>query len=324
VNVLLALDPQRAARGRDVFSRQPYEVRFDFQGVTAGVATNSRFLVDHLRLGYGSFEASKANSLEVAILGLEAGTDGFERSFATLLPGRSAREHVVVPMQGELIYLLGDRASLAYYTTMNLFGGVVARLRERYTCLHAASVSRRQRGVILCGAARCGKTSLTATMILQGFDYSSDDVTLIERESLEVAAFPRALNIREESPELSPALIAGARRIGRFAIADQERLIVDLGRPMPASVEPVAVCFPDYSTDALAEVRPVTKAEALLQLMRHRFHPLGTHADSALAADFDALGRLAEHCACYALTFSDPVAASQLIARELLETDCHA
>ncbi len=317
MHLLLTLDARRVARARPLVFQQPFHVGLDFHGVTAILATNSPYLVEHVRLGYGHFEALPAERPDITLLALEVGQERFEASFGFLLPERKAQDDVVVPLEGDLIFLLRDRPSTAYYTTMNLFGGVMARLRHRYTCLHAASVSREDRAAILCGAARCGKTSLTMNLVSQGFDYSSDDVTLLERKSLQVAAFPRAINVREEYQELAPALLADARRVGRFEIADQKRLIVDLGMSVPESVSPRIVCFPRYRPDQPAELRRLDKAEAFAGLMQNRFHPIGAQLDSEIAKDFDTLGRLTERCACYSLPFSDPMDASRLIAEQL-------
>jgi len=320
VHLLLTLDAGRAACARALVPQQPFHVGLDFHGVTAVLATNSGYLVEHIRLGYGYFEAQPAEKPDITVLSLEDGKEHFEASFVSLLPGRKVQHNVVVPLEGELIFLLRDRPSMAYYTTMNLFDGLVVRLRCYYTCLHAATVSSDARAVILCGAARCGKTSLTANLVARGFDYSADDVTLLERKGLAVAAFPRAINVREEYQELAPVLLAGARRIGRFKIADQERLIVDLGRSAPESVAPSIVCFPRYRPSQPTELRRLDEAEALVGLMQNRFHPLSDQLDSNIAADFDTLGRLVERCACYSLLFSDPMAASNLIAEHLLES----
>jgi hypothetical protein len=318
MHLLLTLDPDRAVRGQVLASEQPFQVGLNFHGVSVRLATNSRYLTEHVRLGYGYFEVPVVKSPCISLLALEAGEDGFDTSFDFLLPGRSNRNHVVMSLEGELIYLIRDRETMAYYTTMNLFGSVVALLRQKYACVHAATISRGERGVILCGAARCGKTSLTANLITQGFDYSSDDVTLLSRETLQVAPFPRAINVREECHEMTPVLLAGARRIGRFRIADQERLIVDLGRPVPGSVVVTGVCFPRFCPDESTELRPLEKAEAFTGLMQNRFHPMGERIDTEIAADFDSLGKLAERCVCYSLVFSDPVVASHIIAERML------
>jgi hypothetical protein len=318
VKQLFRLDAKRADRACALLPLQAHQLRLDFHGVTVGLATNSKYLADHVRLGYGLFESPAEGTPDVQILTLEAGVEGTDTSLARLFPERVVRDHLVLPTHGDLVYVLRDRELMAYYTTMSLFSSVVISLRRRYACVHAATVSRDGRAVILCGAARCGKTSLTALLIARGYDYSSDDVTLLGRDSLEVMPFPRALNVRDEYFELMPALLAGARRVGRFRVADQERLIVELSKPARESVQPAAVCFPSYDTGQVAELTELSKADAVAGLMQNRFHPLGEQADSEIGLDLSALAELAERCACYRLRFSDPVAASDLVAERLL------
>jgi hypothetical protein len=321
MNLLLALDEKRAVCARSLVFRQPLHFWMDFHGVIALLATNSSKLVEHVRLGYGYFETQPVAKPDITLLSLEAGQEGFGESFSSLLPGRKAEDNVVVHLEGSLIFLLRDLPSTAYYTTMNLFGGVMTLLRQRYTCLHAASVSREDHAAILCGAAHCGKTSLTTNLISRGFSYGSDDVTLLDHENLRIAAFPRAINVREDDHELDPVLLANARRVGRFEIADQKRLMVDLGLQVPGSVTPEIICFPRYRPDEQAVLRRMGRSDAFVGLMENRFHPIGDQWDTEIGKDFETLGRLAEQCACYSLTFSDPEDAGRLIAEQLMNGD---
>jgi hypothetical protein len=146
-------------------------------------------------------------------------------------------------------------------------------------------------------------------------------VTLLDHETLRIAAFPRAINVREDDLEMDPALLADARRVGRFGIADQKRLMVDLGLQVPESMTPRILCFPRYSEDEQAGLHRMETADAFVGLIENRFHPLGDLGDAEIGKDFDTLGRLAEQCACYRLTFSDPKDASRLIAEQLVNGD---
>lgn len=318
MRALLALDSERAKRGRRLADTQPHRVHLEFHGVHADVATNSTYLAEHVRLGYGRFESTERAGVGFRLLALEARADVLDSELAAVLPGLTLGNHIVMSLPGDLIYLLADRETAAYYTTMNLFGGVMRRLKSRFVSLHAATVVSGMRAVLLCGAARCGKTSVTVSLLARGYDYSSDDVTLVDRRTLRVAAFPRALNLRDESTEVAPSLMLAAKRVGYFRIADQERLMVDLGLPMPGEVEPKAVCFPRFDRSEKTRLVPLHAPEALMALMEHRFHPIGPNVDPFLAADFDVLGRLVEQCPCYLLHFSDPTTAGALLAAELL------
>jgi len=317
MHLLLTLDEKRAAGARSLVSRQPIRTGLDFHGVTVLLATNSENVAEHVRLGYGCFETQPPKNPDITLLVLEAGREGFLESFGTLLPGRKPEDHIVVHVEGRLIFLLRDMPSTAYYTTMNLFGAVMTLLKPRYTCLHAASVSNGARAAILCGAAHCGKTSLTTNLIAQGFSYGSDDVTLLDHKTLAVAAFPRAINVREDDLELDPALLADARRVGRFEIADQKRLMVDLGLQVPESMIPEMIFFPRFQENGKADLQRMDTADVFVGLIENRFHPIGDQWDTEIGTDFDTLGRLAEQCACYSLTFSDPKEASRLIAHHL-------
>ena len=318
MNLLLTLDAERARRARELGPRQHLHVRLDFHGVATRLDTNSSYLADHYRLGYGFFEAPPppAGEPHLSQLALEAGGPRYRESFETLLPGREDREdneHLLVPMQSELIYLIRGLPLLAYYAVNTLFGQVVSLLRDRFACLHAATVSRDGDGLMLCGAARCGKTVLTVLLLQQGLKFSSDDVSLLERDSLEVLPFPRALNIREEYAEIAAPVLESARRVRRYGVADQVRLLADLAQPAPDNVEPRIVCFPRYLPGRETNLQRVPPAEGLVTLMRHRFHPPPPQPREHDASDFEALSRLLGRADCFKLVFSDPVEASKLL-----------
>lgn len=319
MHLLLALDAARATRARELAARQVLQVQFDFYGVKVQVHTNSSYLADHLRLGYGFFEVRDGGAPHLSLLALEASEAHYAESVETLLPGREAGDHILVPMQMGLIFVLRGRSLLAFYTVTTLFGQVVARLRQRFVCLHAATLAHEGRGLILCGGARCGKSVLTVLLLEQAVGYTSDDVTLLTRGRLEVVPFPRAINIRNDYLPLVAPLLARARRVRRFHVADQERLLVDVAHEVPDKVEPWVICLPRYEPERKAEIQPLSPAVALAGLMHHRFHPLGHPFDDHIADDFETLSRLISQVSCFSLVFSDPVKAALLLKELLLQ-----
>ena len=266
-----------------------------------------------MKLGYGYFETNENSEPEISLLALEAGEANDEEDFKSLLPGRSVEDHVLVPLELELIYLLHSRSLLAFYVTNTLIGQVMASLQNRFACLHAATASRDGRGLMLCGAARCGKTVLSLLLLQNGFALSSDDVTLVSRSSMKVVPFPRAINIREEYAELVGPILEGARRVRSFSVADQERLLVDTAQPAPNKVGVNFVCFPSYAEGRETELHQVSPAEGLVALMQNRFYPLGNELPDYEAVDFEMLSRLLVQVSCFRLVFSDPKEACQAL-----------
>jgi hypothetical protein len=83
---------------------------------------------------------------------------------------------------------------------------------------HAGVVSRGQRGLLICGPAGFGKTSLILELALRGFGFLSDDYAPVALDSGLVAPFPRSMGI-----VASPRNAAGRlRRVPR-----SKRLLFD-------------------------------------------------------------------------------------------------
>ena len=313
MNLLYSIDDHRSAQVQELEGRQALHVKFDFHGVRAVIYTNSSYIRDHMRLGYSFFETEALGEPHISLLALEAGEPLFAESLASLFPDRKMDDHVLVAQQLGLIFTLRTPPLLAYYTVKNLFSQVVFLLRKRFVALHAATLSCDGRGLILCGAARCGKTLLSTLLLEQDCSYSSDDVTLITMGSLKVAPFPRALTIREEYESLVAPLLAGARQVKRFKIADQERLLVALDRPVPEEVDPQVICLPNYEPNGKTRLYAMSPAIMLAALMHHRFYPLTGSLEEYDHEDFDLFSRLLERVACYQLVYADPQEAAHIL-----------
>jgi hypothetical protein len=313
MKLILSLDKSRLRKLSKLEKRQPLRVSLDFHGVRTQVYTNSTYLADHLRLGYRYFESNHEDRPHLDLLALEAGQPRFQESVGYLIPDRAVRDHLLVARNLGLIFVLRDPPLLAYYTVKALFSQALFLLRRRFLGLHAATLAYDGRGLILCGAARCGKTILTTLLMDLDLSYSSDDVTLLTKRSLKVVPFPRALTIREEYRELLGPILSMARKVQRFRIADQDRLLVDLIHRVPGEVEPSVVCLPRYEPSKSTRLIPASPSTAFIALIRNRFHPLVGTLDEYESEDFEILSRLVDRVSCFRLDYSDPVEAASAL-----------
>lgn len=64
------------------------------------------------------------------------------------------------------------------------------------TAFHSAALSRRGHGLLLPGQSGAGKSSLTAWLACNGFDYLSDELSFIAAGSFTIEAFTRPINIK--------------------------------------------------------------------------------------------------------------------------------
>ena len=98
-------------------------------------------------------------------------------------------------IDGELYCEVDSLGSLA----SALLEQTLFRLSDRSTgglLLHAAAVSRGSRCILLPGTSGAGKSSLTAWLLKQGFEYLTDELVYVPFGSLSVQPFTRPLALK--------------------------------------------------------------------------------------------------------------------------------
>ena len=98
-------------------------------------------------------------------------------------------------LDGDLIYQLSDR--LLYH---------LADRNKSAHCLHAAAVSKNGKAIVMPANSGEGKSSFTAWLVANGFEYLSDEVALINSASL-VAGVPRPIQIKADGMNAIMSLV---------------------------------------------------------------------------------------------------------------------
>jgi hypothetical protein len=138
--------------------------------------------------------------------------------------------------------------------------------------VHAGVVGDGQRCLLLPAASGSGKSSLTTALCHLGLDYLSDEVALIEPDTFRVRSIPLSLCVKDSGWSL-----AARYRPDVWTLATHQRgdgKVVrylppplskgfDPGRSYPAS----HLVFPRYDPEAVTELRPIARVEALRRLM---------------------------------------------------------
>jgi Coenzyme PQQ synthesis protein D (PqqD) len=155
--------------------------------------------------------------------------------------------------------------------------GIVSMLairRHRFVfALHAGGVALDDKAMLLVGRSRSGKTTLTAALLALGWDYLSDDMILMERDSLEALAMPCSLGIKRGGWELLAARFPKLAPPRTHLRADGE-VVSYLSPPSSRrsfyAPRPVRwIVFPNLSPDTRGSLRPLPRLEGLQRLMRH-------------------------------------------------------
>jgi serine kinase of HPr protein (carbohydrate metabolism regulator) len=91
------------------------------------------------------------------------------------------------------------------YLLLIIFNSILSQI-PNHCILHAGVVSWQDKGIVLCGGMKGGKSTLTLGLVQNGFKFLSDEVAFIDLATSEVTPFPRVLGLREDALERFPKL----------------------------------------------------------------------------------------------------------------------
>lgn len=173
--------------------------------------------------------------------------------------------------------------------------------------LHGAALATPggQRSVLVVGESGSGKTTLMLALMQRGFLPYSDDVALIEPESLLLHPFPRAFHLREGTRALLRERPDAP--LGDFARLPPGFLLPPRYASAPAPVR--FVVFPSLRLGQPPEFVPLTPAESATMLLSQTLTLTGT---PVLALGTAA--RLTVAARCGRLFMGDLAATADLVA----------
>jgi len=94
------------------------------------------------------------------------------------------------------VYVVPNPDIFPGFAYMTVFNSFIAKLQNHFL-IHSGAMEYKGNGIILPGAARCGKTTVTLSLIGRGFSLFSDEIAAIHRLDHKVYPFPRGLGMRE-------------------------------------------------------------------------------------------------------------------------------
>lgn len=190
-------------------------------------------------------------------------------------------------------YMLPDAAPLplahgllAAEMAMNL---QLALGERRFLLLHAATVERDGRAIVLTGESGAGKSTLAALLSARGWRLMGDEFALVDPETGSIHAFPRLVSLKNEAIAVVQGEMPGAR-LGPLMAGtpkgDIRHLVPDplALADMDLPARPVRLVFPRYGFTA--EQRSVGAGEAFVRLTQAstNYVALGERGFRALAS----------------------------------------
>ncbi|MFC7499544.1 HprK-related kinase A [Enterovirga sp. GCM10030262] len=226
-----------------------------------------------------------------------------------LRPSVAIRGDFVLPDAAPLPLPLG---LLAAEMGMNL---QMALGHKHYLLLHASTVEKDGRALLMTGHSGSGKSTLAAILGERGWRLMGDEFALLDPDDGSLHAFPRAISLKNGAISLV-AGIADETRLGPLLQGTPKGAIRHL-RPqadaiarMGESARPALILFPRFGADLDAAVRPVGAAEVFVRLTQ-----ASTNYVALGERGFTALTGLIDAAPAHAIDYPDTEAALALVDR---------
>ena len=196
------------------------------------------------------------------------------------------------------------------FVEFSIFEKFIERENE-HLLLHAGAVACRNRGLILSGPKGCGKTSLAAGLLGEGFRYLADDTAALSFADCKLVPLPRPLHVKR------PDLTAGLRlsTYERPAGDYQARYALPRARELarrPAA--PAWLVFPRYRAGARMKLSPLGGGRAA-KLLLQQAQNLHNHPRRGL----DSIAALANNIRAFRLDYCRADQAARRL-RELVKS----
>ena len=182
---------------------------------------------------------------------------------------------------------------------------------RRFLLLHAASVERDGRALILTGESGAGKSTLAALLGEHGWRFMGDEFALLDLAEGRMHQFPRPVSLKNESIALFEAMVV-PDRLGPALTHTPKGTIRHLIPPRTAlaaidtTAHPVLIVFPRFGH--VEAIRSVAPSEAFVRLTQ-----ASTNYVALGEPGFDALTRLIEGRPAVAIDYPDTASALRLV-----------
>lgn len=193
---------------------------------------------------------------------------------------------------------------LAAEMAMNL---QMALGQRRYLLLHASTVERDGRVLVMTGVSGSGKSTLAALLMARGWRLMGDEFALLDPATGMIHAFPRLISLKNESIATVAAEVPGCRWGPMLADTPKGaiRHVVPNARSvaaMDALAAPALILFPTFGHQPA--VREVAPGEVFVRLTQ-----ASTNYVAMARQGFDALTGMVTRVPARAIDYPDTAAA---------------
>ncbi len=180
----------------------------------------------------------------------------------------------------------------------------IASYTYQYLILHAAVIEKNNQAIILPGKPGAGKSTLCAALVCSGWRLLSDEMAVIDLQTLELLPVVRPVSLKNESIEIISEFAPDAEFGDTFF--DTAKGVVSHLKPPEESMKnnrrrakAHTIIFPQFTSQADMKLTKKSRAETVLELARNSFNysVLGQQG-------FDVLCELVTEINCFEFEYS--------------------
>jgi HprK-related kinase A len=184
--------------------------------------------------------------------------------------------------------------------------------QRRFLLLHAASVGRDGRALLMTGESGAGKSTLAALLGERGWRFMGDEFALLDLSDGRLHPFPRAVSLKNRAielfgdvdPERLGPLLSGTPKGTIRHLRPQQGAVARMDEAAP----PALILFPRFGADLEPATRHVGAAEAFMRLTQ-----ASTNYVALGERGFEALTRLVDSVPARAIDYRNVEEAESLI-----------
>lgn len=169
------------------------------------------------------------------------------------------------------------------------------KLRSDLFFLHSAALNYQGAGILLVAPSGSGKSTTAWAMINSGFDYLSDELAPIDLNSMAIAPYPHALNLKADPPVF---------KLPEETLYTRHTIHVPIKEPSKNTATPLRAIFYLEFNNKISEpeITPISKAEATACLYANSLNILA-HGEND--SGLNVAIKVARHAKNYKLKSND-------------------
>ncbi len=183
--------------------------------------------------------------------------------------------------------------------------------------IHTAAVSHNGAGIMFPAQAKSGKSTITVTMLQAGFDFLSDDICFVKKDSsrLVLLGFPEPIKIWDEFIQLFPELAFLQDQQG----CSHFKKSFSVEQVFPNSIQlqatPEFLILPQIIDSPSSQLQPVSKTEALVELVPQS---LMVANKNIVKHHLEILTQLVDTCNCFRLKAGRDILSIPQLIKDIL------